>query len=114
MLRRAADRGADRAVLPSYHPRVDAAALTSWPQPRPSLQPSLLTPTLTPAPTPTPTLTPTPTPTLTPNQVEKLKHQSELQEARNNPVEEELGGDDAYSEIEAMQARYLVITPCLQ
>ena len=43
--------------------------------------------------------------------MEKLKHQSELQEARNNPGEEELGGDDAYSEIEAMQARYLVITP---
>lgn len=36
--------------------------------------------------------------------VERLKHQSELQEARNNPVEEQLGGDDAYSEIDSLQA----------
>ena len=43
MLRRAADRG---TVLPSYQPRVDAAALTC----------SSLT--LTPTPTLTPTLTP--------------------------------------------------------
>ena len=34
----------------------------------------------------------------------RLKHQSELQEARNNPVEEQLGGEDAFVEIDSLQA----------
>ena len=36
--------------------------------------------------------------------VQRLKHQSELQEARNNPVEEQLGGEDAFVEIDSLQA----------
>ena len=36
--------------------------------------------------------------------MQSLKHQSELQEARNNPVEEQLGGEDAFVEIDSLQA----------
>ena len=102
-------------------PRVGrCSTAASWPRlrPRPSLQPSLLNPhssTLTsnlnsyPDPDPNyahpdPDPDSNPNPNAHPSQVEKLKHQSDLQEARNNPVEEELGGDDAYSEIDSLQA----------
>ena len=36
--------------------------------------------------------------------VQRLKHESELQEARNHPVEEQLGGEDAFVEIDSLQA----------
>ena len=36
--------------------------------------------------------------------VQRLKHESDLQEARNNPVEEQLGGEDAFVEIDSLQA----------
>ena len=36
--------------------------------------------------------------------VQRLKHESDLQEARSNPVEEQLGGEDAFVEIDSLQA----------
>jgi len=36
--------------------------------------------------------------------VQRLKHESDLQDARSHPVEEQLGGEDAFVEIDSLQA----------